>query len=628
MRFDRQEYKNAIDKESAARTEKVEAQLVNFEPDPETDGRFLLDLKLLGACDESSLEDGRVVQEGGVGFSGDIVTIDATLEQVVVDADAGRVPQRDARVYLCPPDFLEVLRKFAEENLKEGAPLADARFEGLAEELSKTADPGFPVVPSVGLREMQQKAINAAASRSFSFVWGPPGTGKSFTLGHVADYFRGKGKRVLLLSNTNAAVDVMTFAVDDACARARSPLRECELIRYTRVLTQAEEYERRPHLMAFTKRLNMYLAEERKLKAKALGLQREQAKLLDAGLEPESKPVSDLSLEIALIKDCLDSIGVARKNEISRLVAGSRILASTLTSAMYNGFVSSGAFDVILVDEASLLPLAVWPYLLHNFGGHARPKFVIAGDPLQLKPVGTKTCWEADCQRWFGKSLYGDLGMDDYDGIAPFLEKGSVVLLNEQSRMRKEICAAVSGMFYNGLLSGDRPQEPEMWKSESGLVSSPIVLLNVSQGQSAPGPLVRTPRVNLSSAEMVKSLVKRMMAGWCGERPLDVLVIAAYRNQVLKVYKPMLKALEYGGKVNLRASTIHRCQGSEADIVIFDTVEALSWFVNRSPDAPHLWCVACSRAKRQLYIVGDEYGLRHGNYSGKMFGYVPKTTNA
>lgn len=104
------------------------------------------------------------------------------------------------------------------------------------------------------------------------------------------------------------------------------------------------------------------------------------------------------------------------------------------------------------------------------------------------------------------------------------------------------------------------------------------------------------------------------------------MVLSPYRKQVAQVYKPMLKALEYRGKTRLRASTVHRCQGAEADIVIFDTVAALSWFVNRSPGAAHLWCVACSRAKLQLYIVGDSDGLCRSGFCQAMFGSVPTTT--
>ncbi|MEM5595152.1 AAA domain-containing protein [Niallia circulans] len=42
-----------------------------------------------------------------------------------------------------------------------------------------------------------------------SFVWGPPGTGKTYTLARVALQRYWKGKRILLLAQSNQAVDVL-----------------------------------------------------------------------------------------------------------------------------------------------------------------------------------------------------------------------------------------------------------------------------------------------------------------------------------------------------------------------------------------------------------------------------------
>ena len=54
----------------------------------------------------------------------------------------------------------------------------------------------------------QRKAIRGALSNKITFVWGPPGTGKTSTLGFIACSLVERGERVLLVSNTNRAVDV------------------------------------------------------------------------------------------------------------------------------------------------------------------------------------------------------------------------------------------------------------------------------------------------------------------------------------------------------------------------------------------------------------------------------------
>ena len=76
------------------------------------------------------------------------------------------------------------------------------------------------------------------------------------------------------------------------------------------------------------------------------------------------------------------------------------------------------------------------------------------------------------------------------------------------------------------------------------------------------------------------------------------------------------------GRVSVSWSTIHCCQGSEADIVILDLVNPGSFFLN-GPDAAHLWCVACSRAKEKLIVLGERNAVRAGTFSGPMFGSLP-----
>jgi KaiC/GvpD/RAD55 family RecA-like ATPase len=54
----------------------------------------------------------------------------------------------------------------------------------------------------------QRKAIAGAIANRVTFVWGPPGTGKTSTLGFIAYNLIKKGQRVLFATNTNRAVDV------------------------------------------------------------------------------------------------------------------------------------------------------------------------------------------------------------------------------------------------------------------------------------------------------------------------------------------------------------------------------------------------------------------------------------
>ncbi|HMI90409.1 MAG TPA: AAA domain-containing protein [Polyangiales bacterium] len=57
------------------------------------------------------------------------------------------------------------------------------------------------------LDDSQRRAVQLCSDSSVAFLWGPPGTGKTATLAHVADELLAQGQRLLILSTTNAAVD-------------------------------------------------------------------------------------------------------------------------------------------------------------------------------------------------------------------------------------------------------------------------------------------------------------------------------------------------------------------------------------------------------------------------------------
>lgn len=57
------------------------------------------------------------------------------------------------------------------------------------------------------LNSHQKRAVNHANSNAVTYLWGPPGTGKTQTLGAISQLLFSSGKRILICSNTNQAVD-------------------------------------------------------------------------------------------------------------------------------------------------------------------------------------------------------------------------------------------------------------------------------------------------------------------------------------------------------------------------------------------------------------------------------------
>jgi ssDNA-binding Zn-finger/Zn-ribbon topoisomerase 1/predicted nucleic acid-binding Zn-ribbon protein len=63
------------------------------------------------------------------------------------------------------------------------------------------------------LRRLQAEAASKALSNEIFYLWGPPGTGKTFTLSSVTGLLFGAGKKTLICSNTNQAVDQVLYAL-------------------------------------------------------------------------------------------------------------------------------------------------------------------------------------------------------------------------------------------------------------------------------------------------------------------------------------------------------------------------------------------------------------------------------
>jgi hypothetical protein len=57
------------------------------------------------------------------------------------------------------------------------------------------------------LNDSQRRAVRLCRDSTLAFVWGPPGTGKTRTLGHIVIDLVNQGMRVVVTSTTNAAVD-------------------------------------------------------------------------------------------------------------------------------------------------------------------------------------------------------------------------------------------------------------------------------------------------------------------------------------------------------------------------------------------------------------------------------------
>lgn len=619
--FPYEDYKAAIEDESNTRNTGVEAMVLDCEK-VDAESGWMLQVEPLGQCVESEIEGGTVTQcddDGEVVFQGEIVSYDGEEKFLSLKRESSGTPRAGALAVIRPPDYLAKLREFASRCANDptaNAPL-DERFMHLRETLLRADEaPASPWTGDASLRPAQRQAAANAFSRDFSFIWGPPGTGKSYTLGHIAAELVARGQRVLVLANTNAATDVTTLALDDAFSAVGRPLAIGELVRYTRVITHEEDYAKRPHLLAYTKLLERFAKERHELEKTLRKADRKVKKL-----GPELEGFGAAMAEASALRQEIKLLDSRRKDELAELMSTARIVCASVTCCIYNEF-QNGSFDAVIVDEASLVPQAAWPCLLH---ASENRRFIVAGDPMQLVPVSARSI-DTATHVWFDNNLYTYLGMSEFRSIAPFIKTGAVALLTEQTRMRRGLCEMVSRMFYDGRVTGDRTNPPIAWREGSGIPEGDVVLMDPSSAPESHGlgriPANRWKNTSSASAGVAIDLLHRIEAYAPKDRDISVEIITPFRNQAARVYGYRLKGRDMKGRVSVSWSTIHCCQGSEADIVILDLVNPGSFFLN-GPDAAHLWCVACSRAKEKLIVLGECNAVRAGTFSGPMFGSLP-----
>ena len=93
--------------------------------------------------------------------------------------------------------------------LREAGPFNLDLADGVLRNAGPADAPAVPIPHALleHLNEVQGKAVQAALSLPISYIWGPPGTGKTQTLSAIIRALFAAEKRALVCSNTNQAVD-------------------------------------------------------------------------------------------------------------------------------------------------------------------------------------------------------------------------------------------------------------------------------------------------------------------------------------------------------------------------------------------------------------------------------------
>lgn len=149
------------------------------------------------------------VKTGQEDVSGVVVSFRDGVLTVALEKDLG--PKIAAARLVADDAFLIERLKERLEAVRSGEaqfcrPAAD-RAIGRAVPTASDAEPDPAVIADGALDADQVRALCRALGSDTTFVWGPPGTGKTTTLARIVEAHYRAGRSVLLVSNTNIAVD-------------------------------------------------------------------------------------------------------------------------------------------------------------------------------------------------------------------------------------------------------------------------------------------------------------------------------------------------------------------------------------------------------------------------------------
>ncbi|MCI0614792.1 AAA domain-containing protein [bacterium] len=285
-----------------------------------------------------------------------------------------------------------------------------------------------------------------------------------------------------------------------------------------------------------------------------------------------------------------------------KILSDAKLIATTLTKTFVTKQFPDTPFDVLILDEASMAPL---PHL-YWAASRCRAFITIVGDFLQLPPIciAEKTM----AQKWLGRSIFEILGIKSVNDAC---NDPRVKLLDTQYRMAPQISVIPNRFFYQNKLKDD--PSTLNGKFGDGISESPLVLIETAEINPWCSKLSTGGRFNLYNALVSATLAKRIIvkieiirkARNNSNAKIGIVTPYAAQARLINKIAADWKLLDY-----VRISTVHKFQGGEEPIIIFDTVEGLGIKTApmlddmRDAKARLLLNVAITRAERRLYLVG------------------------
>lgn len=607
-------------RESSKRLSQLDVPVSDGRRIAKTESRVLYRFDVQGELPSGEGADVTFIPDGvplGEQHSAEIVAVFGSDVTLALPPECPEVTSGRVR---CDLTWLLVKQKGRLFAVADGAPGFNAAAAlALTESFGAPAPelaPGTPLFVAAtpdrsGLNLRQAEAVRAAQEHGTVWLWGPPGTGKTTTVAAIVETLAfTDGRRVLLVAPTNVAVDVAVGAVlrrlgrrrPGAVVRLGQPV-DTSLIDHPdgRVLVDEVAAERGSQVAARRVEVGVQIAAARDR------LTSLKQRPFSAELPRERHALEVTLSELTNLAHELDALLRELRRQVCR---DARVVTST-THQVLLGTLEGMPFDVVIIDEGSMVPTALAALVAGSGQGHT----IVTGDFRQLPPVTIADTSAAN--RWLKRSPFESCGIPDQ--VAAGRPVPGLVALNDQHRMHASISDAVSAAFYpeSVLRTADTVRRRPRLTTRPGWPDDPLVLVDTRslrtrvsrrQGQMS--------RLNLAHAQLAAAIA-HVTTEFCD----DVAFISPFA--------PQARALDALAGDHVRASTVHRYQGSEADVVIFDAVDSTTsvgtlhpWFAEGElgSDGSRLVNVAASRARHQFVLLADVARVHHQRRSDDAIG--------
>ena len=411
--------------------------------------------------------------------------------------------------------------------------------------------PHSPPIP--GLPGEQSYCVAFAMNNPVTFIWGPPGTGKSVTLTETISAAISRGKRVLVLAVANDALDSIAEKIYSRYLGGKD-----------RHLTEAVE----------SGRVTRY------------------------GVTHRTRHYKEISYSLKVKRARVNG-----QTPPSTVEAMGRDLISFSTFYRFL-HLEDIQYDMVVVDEAGAVNL---PFL-YLCAAAAKWRLVVCGDPRQTQPIFSYAVRETgkDIAKLFSTDIYRHNTLRINPEDAP---DARLCALTVQRRMTAEIAqCVVDTRLYRAYIT---PADRKLSKPEevaigcAPLPGKGLVLLDTSG--LAPKTSENSNRIHFE--------VGKIFAEYAGAVSGigRVGIVCPYSNQA-KLYRQWIHDNKL---LKIQAGTVHAFQGSEAPYIIFDITEsprtdgkpAHHTFTDEvktgADETINVLNVAVSRAKSKLVLIAN-----------------------